>query len=142
MAIDLTETNRILAKYYKIGLPAELLIKILNKKGNEITLKEVKDGSIGDTAARDYIIHDILEELGMIEKWKGWPCNSDSHGHYLLFLAELDGAVINVDGTTGFDMEEIAKQLQKLSFECAEKSEEYSRGAFWAKSRADGLIIT
>lgn len=81
--IDLNATKDVLHDYFSIEVPDELLVKIISNDGQ--LLGEVLDESIRDTYARDLLIGQVLEHIGM----QAWPTYGDSNEYKEAFDKEL-----------------------------------------------------
>lgn len=78
------ETHRVLAKYYRIQVPVELLKQVLIK--NLDLAHEVYSDSVGDTFARSGLAYCILKEVGITKEWPGF---SDKEEYLQEFHLEL-----------------------------------------------------
>ena len=95
--VDCEPAADVLSDYFGVTLPEEYLVSVIKKSGTLIG--ELADGSIGDTAARDYLIEAVVRELGG-KNFRGfWPMYGTPKDEADRFYEWFAAAVVGVGGT-------------------------------------------
>jgi hypothetical protein len=94
--IDCEPAADVLHDYFDIVLPEEYLVNVIKNSG--ILIGELVDGSIRDTAARDYLIDAVVRSLPD-SKGKDWPTYGTSKAIADSFYAWFAAAIVGVGGT-------------------------------------------
>jgi hypothetical protein len=96
--IDCEPAADVLSEYFGVKLPEEYLVSIIKKSGTLIG--ELADGSISDTAARDWdLIDAVVRELGG-KNFRGfWPMLGTPKAEATAFYEWFAEAITRVGGT-------------------------------------------
>lgn len=103
--MDLTPVKDVLHDYFRLELPDEFLIEVLNS--DEELQREYNAGAIYDTCVRDLLINVIGERLGVevnIPNMFGeigsseWPMYGDSNEYTIEYFTQLNDKVHSVGG--------------------------------------------
>ena len=94
--VDCTPAADVLNDYFGVVLPEEYLVSVIKKSGTLIG--ELVDGSISDTAARDYLIEAVVRSVSD-SRIQFWPTYGTPKEEADRFYAWFEGAVKRVGGT-------------------------------------------
>lgn len=84
----------VLYDYYGITVPTDLLKEVF---ATDLDLAvECATNGIGDTCQRELLIDAVLKKIGMRVRW---PRYGDGAEVYKKFLAELEAAILSVNGS-------------------------------------------
>lgn len=102
--VDLTETRRVLKKYFSTILPDSVILDVISQPSNYSVLGEIVGDSISDTYAREALIDALAAHMGL----EPWPmaAKSEEYKHafyksWIVRVAELGGTVESYNTNQG-----------------------------------------